>query len=316
MSVAEWVTDSGLAFPSDDIVQLPKAEDGGRDQQFITDEVYVDGAQIQYTAEFPTALNYPGFVFIVNGFGGYKATSRGLRSALADEGFVTCTATPPRVSDNPSWDDFRDSQSLHARVHAQVQIKLSSHPRLAKMPNADLLDADKALWLPHSMGGLSVARFVHESPDSAEGIVNLMAAGYGSPNLHRILWDVPRNLIPALRKELVPYLSSDYIDVDIKNLYRILSYYLHNPLRTVGEIRSCLNEDVRERIADVRSTGRQVGYIAAKYDCLVPEDPSIASHVDDYVVLANAGHLVPQLKPQLVARSAADLILKRWGLGF
>lgn len=282
----------------------------------ITDELFVDEARIQFTAQFPEDLRYPGFTYIVNGFGGYKATSRVLRDALVNEGFVTCTYTPPRTSDNPSWDDLSDPQALHAKVHGQLQSRLSSHSKLARMPNADLIDVERALWLPHSMGGLSVARFIHDSPDSAEGIINLMAAGYGSPNLHKILWDVPVNAIPALRKELLPYLRSTHIDVDVKNLARIIAYYLHNPARTVGEAISCLTVDVREDISDIRAHGIFVGYIAAKYDCLVPENSAISNYVDEYRVLTNAGHLAPQLKPHLIARHTADIALKKWGLGF
>jgi hypothetical protein len=284
----------------------------------ITGTALVDGEPVQHTTEFPEEgdLVYPGIVHIVNGFGGYKATSRWLRYYLAELGFITSSSTPLRVSDGMSLDDLRDSQALHAKSHEVIQRAVVENDELAHAPNSDLIDTSRKLWLPHSMGGLSVARFVDETQDKADGIVNLMAVGFGSPSLWQVLTKVPSKIPAGITKELAPYLRSDYLDVDIVNLVKIASYYGRNPLRTIGEAYSCLTEDVREKTDRIRQNGIKVGYLAAKYDCLVPADDSIANYVDDYRVLINAGHLAPQLKPKLVAEAATELILNKWGLGY
>jgi hypothetical protein len=78
-------------------------------------------------------------------------------------------------------------------------------------------------------------------------------------------------------------------------------YYGRNPVRTAGEMVSCLRENNEELTAQVRSNGAYVVYIAGKIDILVPETEHIAGMVDKYVLL-DAGHLAPQHRSSLVAK--------------
>lgn len=284
------------------------------EKHLITDRVEIGGAILKWTIQFPEELRYPGIIRIVNGFGGFKATSRGLREALVSLGYTACTEEPVRIKDVPSIDDLLDPQAAHVSTHREVGRALRSNPSFKKMPNAKELDLDRTIWLPHSMGGLSVARFADEKPDEAEAIINLMAAGYGSPTFYQIAKTLPRGIPAGIANELIPYLQSGYIDPDIENLRCIIGYYLKNPLRTAGEAWSCLHEDVRDRAKRLQKSGILLGYLAGEHDCLVPPDVSVAAYVDYHKVIKGMGHLGPQLKPNVVAANVSDIVLNEWNL--
>ncbi len=284
------------------------------EKYLLTDSVEIGGAILKWTIQFPEELRYPGIFRIVNGFGGYKATSRGLRNALSSLGYAACTEEPVRIKDRPSIDDLLDPQAAHVSTHREVGRALRSDSRFKKMPNAKELDLDRSIWLPHSMGGLSVARLVDEEPNEAEGIVNLMAAGYGSPTLLQIAKTLPRGIPAGIANELIPYLKSGSINPDIENLLCITGYYFKNPLRTAGEAWSCLHEDVRDRAQRLQKTGILLGYLAGEHDCLVPPDESVARYVDYYKVIKGMGHLGPQLKSYEIASNVSNIVLNNWKL--
>jgi hypothetical protein len=283
-------------------------------EHLITGIVEVGGTTLQWTVQLPEEIRYPGIARIVNGFGGYKATSRVLRKALAQEGFVTCTEEPVRANDATSWDDLTDPQAAHVQTHRAVHDAIFDHPEFKESPHAKDIAKEATLWLPHSMGGLSVARLVDEKPDETVGIINLMAAGYGSPNILQLARTLPKGIPGGIKKELIPYLRSGHINPDLDNFVRITQYYARNPFRTAGEAWSCIREDVRPRAERIRNAGIRIGYLAAEFDCLVPPDDSIADHVDTYREIKGMGHLGPQLKPNDITRNVSDIVFNYWNL--
>jgi hypothetical protein len=94
---------------------------------------------------------------------------------------------------------------------------------------------------------------------------------------------------------------------------RALRYYGVNPVRTIGEMVSCMGADYRPHLAALGEMGVKRALYLPENDQLIPALSSVkgASHlVDHWEIAEGLDHLAPQTKPLRVASDLARISLK------
>lgn len=274
----------------------------------MQEQIILYGKSIDITLEVPERPVTDAVAYIIPGFGGIKATSDPLRNELAKRGIATVSYSPGRQGATFLSDLLRP-QDLHTETIETVGQKVASNmTRYAKrLPAATGLDPFRKIMIPHSMGGLPVAQHAAEHPEFIEAIVNLAAAGYGSPKLGMLASDVPRGFIGGIWHELQPF-SKQHSKSEARQLAAaVLHYYGSNLTRTLGEVQSCLTSDVRPLVKDL---GVRTAYLAFKHDILIPpSEEAVLGVVDMYYQFDNMGHLGPQVKPAPIAKKIIEFAL-------
>lgn len=264
----------------------------------IHGSVRVPGAHedTPWTLECPEELNYEGIVFLQPGYGGIKRSSRGERHANAAAGRATLSYDPARISSHPLR-NIRDSQALHTLTGEAILQEVSHSDNVRHFaPNARQLDFGRLLLSPHSMGGFPAVDLALKDPSRVDSIVFKASAGFGFPTL-ATLKEINTGDFAA---EVRDYLHSGQIEPTLKNLYRILRYYLRKPSRTIGEARTCLTDDMRPKVMKLGELGVKMGFLGFERDPLIPTrhiGDSVSLLVDRYEIMPGAGHLGPQLYP-------------------
>ncbi len=272
--------------------------------------VEVSGQEIQYTGAYPEELKYDGVAITIPGFGGFKQTSRPLRTTLAQEGVATITYGPARDDDYNTADRLLNSQELHTKTVEAIIEDLRDNPYVrSEVPNGGKIDFDRIWLLPHSMGNLAAADFAEEHYSQVEAITSLAGVGHGSPTLKQFLNPlfIPKAAL-AIRHEVLPYLKSGLVDINAANAYRALHYYAKNPTRTIGEAIACLTTDLRPTYERLGELGVKTAFIAFEHDCLIPVNVQIAENVDQYREVRGTGHLAPMLKSARVVSHAIETL--------
>jgi hypothetical protein len=248
--------------------------------------VTVEGHEAEYTAEIPEERVYNGFFEFRPGFGGFKRTSRDLRNAMAQAGFITITSETIR-----SGGSLINPQACHAATAEAIAEDFRSSLDVRRsVPASSRLELNRMVTLTHSMGGLSV-------PDGAEAVINLAPAGYGSPKLHELAASVPRGLEYTMKHELWPLATEQESMISPLNVLRLMKYFAN--VRSAAEAISCLTNDVRPEISRRRDTeGLKVGTLAFACDWIIPPESLDGSVMDILDVMPEAGHFAPQVKPQ------------------
>lgn len=272
-------------------------------------EVFVAGTAVEYTIESPPEehLVYEGLAIIAPGFGGFKRTSRPLRHEMAMAGVVSVSYSPVRRDDHSIWSRLARSQQAHADTITAVASDIAKQG----LDNTDVapVDVTRRVLLPHSMGGLATAQHATDvTHGKTEAIINLAAAGFGSPTVPELLQTVPKNLHRAIFQELIPFIVSGKVDVTPQNFWRFLHYYGVNPARTVGEMYACLSTDVRPTIWQLGRQGVLSAFLAFEHDALIPPNENLVDTVDYYEVIPKSGHMAPQLKAKEVAKGVTDTL--------
>lgn len=270
----------------------------------IHGQVVVGRNTVLYTVEVPAELSHEGIAVLVPGFGGIKATSRGLRRELAQCGITTASYEPAR--NQPAIPSA--AQAVHIATLEAISSDLPKNQRLRSTPSVKDIDLNRKILVPHSMGGAAANPYALEHSDEVEEIEYIATVGLGPPTVAQLLKDIPAELIPSLIHEVAPYLFSKEIDLDAKNLMRILNYFLRHPLRTAIETQSCLSTDLTAGAAELTDRGVVQNYLGFEHDILVPPSDDIFEHVDRYEVMLRAGHLAFQLKPYLVAKAIVSFL--------
>ncbi len=270
-------------------------------------EVVVAGTTVEYTIESPPEdhIVYEGLAIIAPGFGGFKRTSRPLRHEMALAGVVSVSYSPVRRDDHSLWSRLARSQQAHADTITAVASDIADQD----FSDTDVppVDVTRRVLLPHSMGGLATAQHASDTPHgTTEAIINLAAAGFGSPTIPELLETIPKNLHHAVFKELIPFVMSGKVDVTPQNFWRFLHYYGVNPTRTIGEIYACLSTDVRPTVWQLGRQGVLSAFLAFEHDALIPPHDNLGDTVDYYEVMPGAGHMAPQLKAKEVAQGVVD----------
>lgn len=271
----------------------------------FNETIALHGQEVNMTTEVPFSPTTDQVAYIIPGFGGIKASSDPLRSELARLGVTTVSYSPARKGVTFLSDLLR-SQDLHVDTINGITKRLAdSSARYSKHTEQRFaFDPYKQLMVPHSMGGLAAANYAAQNPDNISAIVNLAAAGYGSPKLGALASDVPAGIIGGIWHELRPFARTQSADQAKQLLKTVLHYYASNPSRTIGEMYSCLSTDVRPQIAQL---GNRVAYLAFKYDILIPpSEEAVSGAVNMYHEFENMGHLGPQVKPNPIARKIIE----------
>lgn len=255
-------------------------------------------------ARKPSPLAGGEIAVITPGFGGMKFTSRALRRALADEGVPAVSYEPLRGDDRSLTERLADPQRLHEETLSAVIEDLDQVAGIRFM-SGDGPEKHKVILLPHSMGGLAATRYALGREETVDSVLFLQSVGFGSPNLPQLVRNMPRRMFGSLQREFLPFLTSGHIDLKAKYAFGILDYYLANPARTIGEIRSCLTDDLDEMVLALGASGINTAYAHAEHDILVTANRERTSGVVHlFEEVKGIGHLGPQSKPDRVARWA------------
>lgn len=262
---------------------------------------------IAWTLEVPEeGLAYEGLVLLVPGLGCVKRHSRGERHANAVAGEATISYAPPRLSGSPV-EDILHSHKLHAQTASAV---LSDAQRLFKgispVPGARRIDPHRVTLSPHSMGGYAATSVGLRRPGEIDTVVYKAAAGFGTPG-----WRTLHRLKPLRTAgEIASYANSDEVDFTVQNVWRSLYYFGRSPLRSYGEILTCLSRDMTEEVVALGAEGIPTAYLAFEKDGLVPVkpvEPIARKVVDIFEVLPGHGHLAPQRYPVETAAAVRSL---------
>jgi hypothetical protein len=256
---------------------------------------------VEWTAEIPEHSAYKGVIYIAPGFIETDDTIVPLRNALAERGYAAMTVTPSRRGDGGLGDCFRNPQEIHAKtmIGALRAIQESRlHQKLAPE-----IDFNKVLIVTHSMGGLAATQAI-ELGLKPEAVINIAAAGFGSPTVKELLRDLPRGLLPAIRHEVIPAVRNGHIDIGPRHIIKMIEHLVISPSQTIAEGISCLTTNNSELVRNQRALGIKIGYIALMHDVLVRSRPDLFKSgdiVDDYIELDHAGHFYPQKHPGRMA---------------
>lgn len=287
-------------------------------------EVAVGLGTTHYKGYFPEERTQDGIGYLFHGFMGFLKSSEPYGKAQARAGLANIVVDQSHLSAS-AHEDLTDSQALHVATAEAVFRDLGrNHEITHKMPEGQQAVGEQWLVSAHSMGGLGSTRFVEAHPDEAETLALLKTVGVNKPILlHIIKSALNGRAIGAGRHELVPYLQSDEIELDWKNVARMARYFGigwpilqdRRPTRAIGEGFSCLVANTRESLTRIGEQGTMRIGIEAGRDALVAFAFDFKAYVDKHVVFEKYGHLMPQYRSDLTAEAVLsareDLRFKR-----
>ncbi len=254
-----------------------------------------------WTLNIPHELDSPSIHLIVPGFGGFKRSSRDLRNTLsAQEKFASLSFDPVRKSGES---DLWDSQKAHKDTIPAILADLASNRELRNTAKGGGLDMSKVVLVPHSMGGISAVEHAVRKPSEVShmvlmaivGLEGKVGLGYG-----------PR-LVNSGRREIMPAISRGSFGgwSNAPNMAkRAFKYYLGNPSRTIGEVASLFEVDLRPQVAAIGALGIGLAMYHFERDELVDSERSInrsGDLVDHTEIALGLDHLAPQTHPWRVA---------------
>jgi hypothetical protein len=275
-------------------------------------EVAVGRGRTYYKGYFPEDRYEMGLGYIFPGFGGFLKSSEALGKALAEAGLATLIIDPSRLG-NSVWEDLSDPQRLHVETAEAVFADLPNNTRVTKkMPDGRQVVGEQRVLTAHSMGGLAAPEYAVAHPDEVEMLALLKTVGINKSIMGRFMKSVFNgDAVGAVQHELLPYLQSDDIEISWKNLFRVAHYFgIPVPGRTdtrvskpIGEMISCLRSDTRGLMHKLGEVGTKRLFVEGGRDVLIESADDIHDYIDMYVLLAKYGHMAPQRKAKLVART-------------
>jgi hypothetical protein len=262
---------------------------------------------VKWTLEIPEDIIYEGIAIFSPGYLAIKQSSRSIRHALAQQGISALTYSPARRDGESWWVSAEDPQKIHAETQRAIGKDLRQRSDIKNSaPNSSRIDLNRKILIAHSMGGLAATRFAQMEPGNIEMIVGLAACGFGHPTLAELATDIPGGILNSLKHELIPAIQRGNIAVNLRNIKDLINYYTH--MRVAFEGISCVFDDVREDVAKLDDKGIPYFYEAYQHDILVRPDKSVAKYVRSHEIVANAGHLQPQKRPERVAHRIGKLV--------
>ncbi len=261
---------------------------------------------IQYTASVPDLLLDPRIRLFIPGFGGFKRSSRKVRSALAaDQHVVGVSYDPPRYGGTRN--DLLDAQKVHYDAVAAIIDDLAENSRLEQALDGRPIDMNQIILLAHSMGGIPATEYAVRHPENVDQLLGVAIVGTeGAVQLGFVprLWRSAKNeFLPAAGHGQFGGLIGGAVMAK-----RALRYYGVNLVRTIGEMKSCMEADRRPHLAALGELGVRTALYLPEGDELIPaySNAAAAHHLVDHIEIAlPLNHLAPQLRPR---RVAADLV--------
>lgn len=243
---------------------------------------------------------------IVSGFGGFKRSSRAWRDAMVtQEGIATFSFEPARYGGLRN--DLLRPQKAHYDTLSLVIEDIAQHPGLEEVLDKDALEIDETVLLQHSMGGLAGPVYAIKNPGSVSQLTLVEAAGTEEAKWSRFFPRLP--LFGAL--EVTPaVLENKFCDPEDtwKMLVGVAKYYYSNPVRSVGEMLSCIRADRRPMLASLGEAGIYLAMIYGERDSLIPAKEAMAATKDlpvGYRSIIDIDHLGPQTEAAVVAEEVA-----------
>ena len=267
------------------------------------------GGGVDWTLEVPENPDYKGIVLFGPGYLGIKQSSRAPRAAGAQIGEATLSYSPAREDGAAMFKAFQDPQFLHAKTLGEIFNDLQKEkPKIIRyIPGADQLDFDRITLKLHSMSGLSGPRFALEYSQAVEKIIGYATAGFGHPTLGELAMDFPRNVVGAVKHEIIPGFTTDTLEFSFRNLRDVVNYYRRT--RVLFEGLSCLQDKTIKEVGILRDRGIPYHYLGFGRDILVRPSPDIAQYVSSFNVMEKYGHLAPQVKADKVAQFSARIAI-------
>lgn len=284
-------TDGGPFNPYD--VELPGIET----QQYHGSVEVVPGFPTEYTLETTSdTINELGLIF--SGFGGIKSSSENFSNALAQLGLPNVYWEPVRKDDRSNYERLFSPHKVQVEVVEAILKDLDERDDVILSNNASLTA------ICHSMGGEPGMQFSLSNSDRVNAVILIATIGFGSPNIFTLPYSVAKGAIPGIKEELIPFLSTQEIDLSLSGLKKIyekgkrfISYFGDNVPRTFGEIGSCLSSDQENAAHTLRESGVRVVYGQPVFDVLVQGAKQARKCVDVVGEIERAGHMLVQAKP-------------------
>lgn len=232
-----------------------------------------------------------------SGFGGVQFSSIPYAEAVAQRGPGTLTIESIR--------DDGSSASERLWTPHDVQVEAMHHALQVVEKEVGIGPSTKhktgMIVQGQSMGGETATSFCEDRTDECDALVLFATIGFGSPSISSLIKNVPKDIIPGITEELIPFLSLPNVKTSATNALKVVRYFVIDPLRTGGEIVSCLTSDLRHRVTELRDAGLPVMYVQPEFDALVQGGEEAERWVDLMLVMEGAGHIVLQAKPHKAA---------------
>lgn len=277
--------------------------------------VSVGNGTTHYKGYFPENRTEPGIGYLFHGFGGFLKSSEPLGKALAAHGLANIIVDQSHLSGS-ALEDLTDSQKIHVETAEAVFADLPHNGQiLYSAPEGRLAVQEQRLISAHSMGGLAAARFAEQYPDDTETLALLKTVGVHDPIIGQILASLKDGtIVGGIRHELLPYLASDAIELNLRNVSRMARYMGigwpilrdRRPTRAIGEMLACLQGDTREALVAIGEQGTRRLGVEAGRDPLIRFSDDIVTYLDRLVRFDSYGHLMPQHRPMLVAKTIIE----------
>ncbi len=232
-----------------------------------------------------------------SGFGGVQFSSIPYAEAVAQRGIGTLTIES--IRDDGSSASERLWTPHHVQVEAMHHAITIVEKRTGIGPGTE--HNTRLLVQGHSMGGETATSFCEDRTKECDALILFATIGFGSPSILSLLKNVPQDIIPGITEELIPFLSLPNVRTSATNALKVVRYFVIDPLRTSGEVISCLTSDLRHRVTELRDAGLPVIYVQPEFDALVQGGEEAERWVDLMVVMEGAGHIVLQAKPHKAA---------------
>ncbi len=246
-------------------------------------------------------LEKPPLIFpFFSGFGGIQFSSEPFSNAMAQLDMGTLTIEPIRKDDRSACERLFDPHAIQLEA---MDIALEGLADATGIRLSSDVDGTKAVPLGHSMGGEPVIAFAEEHLKETYLAIMLATIGYGSPDVRSIAKNLtrPRKVVAAITEEFAPFLRIPEVPKNVQSLGKAAGYFILNPLRTVGEIGSCLTSDLTQRSQTLDENGVPVVYGQPVYDVLVQGLEGARNAVTVVSEIDRAGHLFVQAKPNRAA---------------
>lgn len=254
----------------------------------------IPGEPTDYTLEYPEGDQLDRIFPLFPGFGGVKLSSGPFSNAMARLGMPTVTVEPVRSDDRSNWERLTNPHAVHVET---MEAALDDLKKTIGFELSSATDGPKAIPLAHSMGGEAALRYAERNHTTTEAVILLATIGFGSPNVGKIIRKVPVGTPTAIREEVIPFLQNGELELSVSGARKAIRYYFRNPLRTVGEVVSCLTSDQSERAHRLRNLGIPTAYGQPVYDLLVQGADGARNDVTVVGEIDRAGHMFVQAKP-------------------
>lgn len=305
LALPEISTD--LHVPIPEIITL---HDGTKIQR-SSGSTLIHNNVVTHTTFSPLGSSEGPHMLIIPGLGGIEPTTMPLAAEFAKEGYSVTTLSPPRGNMQELLDIRSAKHTIHSLLHPDHLLSQAGYAVAKDIYSS--YEIEQLHIIGHSMGGpaaLKVAEVCAKKfPGLVTGVTLLASAGATG---HDIVELAPK-AADVIRKELRPNWDLLQSNLEIftneaELVMQSLKYFLHNPIRTIGETYMVTRADVRPGLQKLTKLGIETSGVFTCSDlffnCEKAEE-TIGHIIDHFRVIDDPiaiGHLGPQLYPYQTAQ--------------